>query len=131
MHDPQTDTENADKHKFLDEIEKPTLKDFTSAAEGKRKRKQKRCRKVSGEKKIWILPIGRISDKEKWQALTNADHLLQHEDESHVGDESKLSLLFTSTLDRRKKTKRTKVLRSGENKFTVRPNGRIWNEAEW
>ena len=51
MHDRLKDTESAEKHKLLDDSEKPTLKDVTSTAEGKRKRKQKRCRKVSGEKK--------------------------------------------------------------------------------
>ena len=52
MHDRLKDTASAEKHKLLDDSEKPTLKDVTSTAEGKRKRKQKRCRKVSGEKKI-------------------------------------------------------------------------------
>ena len=52
MHDRLKDTASAEKHKLLDDSEKPTLKDVTSTTEGKRKRKQKRCRKVSGEKKI-------------------------------------------------------------------------------
>ena len=50
--DPHTDTESANKQEFLDGIEKPTLKDFTSAAQGRRKKKQKHCRKVSGVNKI-------------------------------------------------------------------------------
>ena len=52
MHDRQKDTKGTEKHKLLDDSEKPTLKDFTSAAEGKRKRKKKHRRKVSGENRI-------------------------------------------------------------------------------
>ena len=52
MHDQQKDTKGTAKHKLLDDSEKPTLKDFTSAAEGKRKRKKKHRRKVSGENRI-------------------------------------------------------------------------------
>ena len=52
MHDRQKDTKGTAKHKLLDDSEKPTLKDFTSAAEGKRKRKKKHRRKVSGENRI-------------------------------------------------------------------------------
>ena len=50
--DPHTDTESANGQEFLDGIEKPTLKNFTGAAQGKCKRKQEHCRKVRGANKI-------------------------------------------------------------------------------